>query len=103
MINYKNKNNNIKSDAGFYSNHCLGCNRKYVSENSRSIKKMYVHKSDIKTGHQKYVSKIYLETNHNFIFKDSKIINIERLLNLALFLIIIPWSKDPFFLTYLHN
>ena len=46
IINNKNDNNHITSDAGDCSIQCLGCNRKFVGETSRLIKKrIYEHET----------------------------------------------------------
>ena len=39
IINDKNNSTHIKSDVGVYSNPCLGCNWKYRSKTSQSVRK----------------------------------------------------------------
>ena len=56
---------------------CLDCNKKkYVGESASRIKKqIYKHIRDLKQENiQKGLVKLNLETNHNFNFKDSKML-----------------------------
>ena len=67
LINDKNNNNHVESRAGDYELPCRDCNKKYVGETCRRLKRIYTHKRDLKRAimNNGFV-KHNLETNHNF-------------------------------------
>ena len=72
-----NKNNiHVKSRAGVYEILCQDNNKKYMYVNLLSLnKRIYEHTRDLKRGNiNNGLIKHNLETNHNFNFKDSKIL-----------------------------
>ena len=73
----KRKNDiHIKSDVCVYAIQCLDSNKKYVVETSRKIRKLiYEHRRDLIKGNvNNSLVRCNLEINHNFNFKDFKML-----------------------------
>ena len=81
LINNRNNNTHIKSNAGFYSIQLLHCNKKNTWGNDPVIlkKQIHEHTADLSKGNiNPGLVRHHLETNPNFIFKDSKILIYKR-------------------------
>ena len=106
-IDNENNNTPIKSMTGVYDISRMDCNKQYVGETLRVLKKwIHEHISDLKKkgNMNNRLVKLNLETRHNFNFNDSKMVPCTHNKNYLKMVesSIISNHKDPAFSINLH-